>query len=96
MEAFIYAFFVLLPLFLFLTNTIFVRLEWRGVWRGKKVQIIRKSYKTSLLIDGEEVCTQRFSKKHINSEFEDSVHGTVSIFMHNPTDMMGNETTYQL
>ena len=65
MLAYVYAFFIIMPLFLFLTKTIFVKLEWRGVWRGKQVQIPRESYKTSLIIDGEEVCGSKFSKKAI-------------------------------
>ena len=89
-------FFVIMPLFLFLTKTIFVKLDWRGVWRGKQVQILRNSYKTSLLIDGKEVCGSTFSKKAITADFEDPVHGTVSTFMNKQADLLREEADYQL
>ena len=75
------------------------RRDWIGIWRGKKIQITQTyagfQTKTVLKINEEEIALEKVGKS-LTTEWQDPIHGSISIHMSYVIDSNGISSGCQL
>ena len=72
------------------------RKDWVGIWRGRKIHIVRTLGQCLLYVDDQEICRKSLWKRHINHQWNDRIHGSVNILLSMQTDSSGGIGSYQL
>ena len=72
------------------------RKEWGGVWRGRKVHIVRTLRRCKIFIDGKLAIEKSGHTRHLDTTWQDPIHGDLPIQLIMQSDSNGSIANYQI